>query len=313
MGQKKSVKVLDALKEQGVKAQKIVKKHAETLADQVKDVADDVADKAGVARNNIERKLLKPVFPKDIKKNLTKMIRIVDHDIVHENSEVCAGAFGFKDYVKGEKVLTLYTKYANSTELQFDPLPDEGVYLSNPYEKNKYIEIDEYYDYIIKARVTELTKIAQDLGAKHIKITWEEEEEHLTSNAKKVKASVKAKKQADTKGTISFDSVINSSSKGCILYESDFAGSSPVMPILTYYKNEKQIENLVNGRLNPDNPLGHQTLSLELKRSCGIKMEDAITVDAAIKKFNIAAGANSSFKSATERQYRSKFKYEVDF
>ena len=45
--------------------------------------------------------------------------------------------------------------------------------------------IDEYSDYLRIARVNELQKIAQDLGAKYFKVTYLEEKKTLSSHSLK--------------------------------------------------------------------------------------------------------------------------------
>ena len=314
MSNKKKKNIVDIVVGQGKKAQKIAKKQVGAFAGQVKGIAGDAADKAGDVKDDVERYLLKPVFIKNIKKNMPKIIRITDHDMIHENSPACKKSIGFKDIVRGKSILNIYTRYVDKTGITFYPVPGEGIYLADPFATDTYLAHEDYYSYLKKAKVAELTAIAEDLGAKHIKITWDEDESKHKHRAKKAKQTAKAKGQGKVSGSYDHNDESKMSKNEKILYESDFAGSSPTEPKLKYFALDSQIKNLIYGRLHQTNPLGHQLLILEQKNSLGIKATDAIAVDGAIKKYNIATvNASVSFKEETETEFKSVFIYEVDF
>ena len=314
MGQKKSLKIFDKLAQKGAKAKKAVTKQAGAFADQAKDVATGAVDKAGDVKKGVERFLYRPVFPKTLEKSISKIIRITEHDTLRESSPACKKSVGFKDIVKGKTVLNIYSRYTDKTGIQFYPISSEGLYIADPYSKNTYVAYENYYSYLKEAKVSELTEIAQYLGAKHIKITWEEEEKTLTNKEKKVKESAKASGQGSVAGSYNHSDEERTSKKTKILFESYYPGSAPIEPKLKYFKSVSQINNLIKGRLNPKNQLKHQELILEQQSTCGIKMNDAVTVDAAIKKYDIATGKSAiSFKTQTEREYKSSFRYIVEF
>lgn len=72
--------------------------------------------------------------------------------------------------------------------------PDSGdeFYYIDPSERNRYISLDEYFSYLKVARINELQKIAQDLGAKHFKVTYKEEQTSFSEKKMQAKADVKS-------------------------------------------------------------------------------------------------------------------------
>ena len=86
--------------------------------------------------------------------------------------------------------------------------------------------------------------------------------------------------------------------------------AKPVEPKLVYFKKDPQILNLVSLRMS-DNPLTHQVYTLVLSNSSGIKVKDAIKIDAALSAMKCSG--NATLTSEAESESRRFFEYEIDF
>ncbi len=70
------------------------------------------------------------------------------------------------------KTMPLLNVFADSIqdyELSFYPNEHNRFYYVDPSNERLYIALDNYYDYLKIARVSELQSVAQLLGAKHLK------------------------------------------------------------------------------------------------------------------------------------------------
>ena len=113
-----------------------------------------------------------PIFKEDVANGellLERFIRIVNYDTRLEN-EACKDSIGFYEKTDDRKLPTLYTKYVRTMGLTFYPQLSESVFVSDPCIPGKFIEIDEYNNYMKQVRVNELTVVAQALGAKSVSI-----------------------------------------------------------------------------------------------------------------------------------------------
>ena len=72
-------------------------------------------------------------------------------------------------------VMNIFLDSVNVYGISFYPNYDSEFYYVNPVDSDNYIVLDEYFDYLKQVRVGELQKIAQDLGAKHFRVTYKEE------------------------------------------------------------------------------------------------------------------------------------------
>ncbi len=104
--------------------------------------------------------------------------------------------------------------------------------------------MDEFFNYLRTARIGGLQKIAQDLGAKHFKVTYKEEKRQ--DEKKNVKGKMHGKNQAgkmdasvDQEGSTKEYSTIR------IAAEMECIGHSPIEPELIYFKKDPQIQSLV--------------------------------------------------------------------
>lgn len=170
-----------ALFKDGLKAQlKDIADDVKVLADNRKDAMVDAArdafvkasDAAEDAKLKAQKKLLAPVFLEDIQiHEYPQMIRICEPDKQHLNSPVCEGSIGYMTEADGMAVLNVYPDYVDALGVHFYPYDFEDVYYMDPANSSSYISLDEYFAYMKKVRVDELNRIAQELGAKKIKVS----------------------------------------------------------------------------------------------------------------------------------------------
>lgn len=278
------------------------KKAVEVAADGKK----AVVEKATKAKEDFDRKMLCPVFQGDLNISDYPMIRILESDPKHDENPVCDGSIGFESVAKGMKILNLYTRFADQQGLRFYPLVGEDVFYIDPCSEDLFISLDDYFSYSKKARVAELTKIAQTLGAKHIRITLKERRKSFVSQQAKLKANV-AKKGA---GDASHEKSHTEFSNVEVAAETSFIGHDPERPELKYFANETAIKDLVEMRMS-DNTLQRQTLSFKYNSSSGIKEKNAIQIDAALALMKLKGTA--SVLNEIQNESWLDFWYEIEF
>lgn len=130
----------------------------------------------------LELKKLAPVFPGDLNDAdflLPKMIRVTTIDKKHALSDLCKGSIGHISSEKEMKVVNIYQDKIDEFGLTLYPDKDREIYYVDPNDRDRYIALGEFFRYMKEVRVNELKKIAQDLGAKHVRITLKEEEKVL--------------------------------------------------------------------------------------------------------------------------------------
>ena len=132
---------------------------------------EELLEKKSRIRMEAERKALCPIFIDDLDKpdfQISKLIRIVEMDKRREESEACVGSIGYESIQKGLRVVSIFPEMTAAFGLTFYPEADLGVYYVDPSDRDHYIALDDYFYYLRIARVSELQRIAQDLGAKHL-------------------------------------------------------------------------------------------------------------------------------------------------
>lgn len=154
--------------------------------------------------------------------------------------------------------------------LTFFPDNESEFYYVDPSDRDRYIALDDYFNYLKVERINELQKIAQDLGAKHFRVTYVEEKSSYTD--KKIKGN------GNAVNTVSVEAEHRSSaekySKIEIAAENDFPGKEPIKPQLKYLLRDSSIQNLITMRLDNDSALTHQRLMIKLSNSSGLKESD---------------------------------------
>ncbi len=258
----------------------------------------------------LELKTLQPIFPDVLDSTeflMPKFIRVADRDKKHAESEVCQGSIGYTSNSKGFQYVNIFRDSIDYFGLMFYPDSDYEFYYVDPSDRDKYVALDEYFSYLKIARVNELQKIAQDLGAKYFKVTYKEEQ---TSFSEK-----KMKGHANVKGLATADAEHNSMEKKYstveIAAEMEFPGHAPVKPQLKYMQRDPSIQTLVAMRMDENAPLLNQKYMLKMSNSSGMKEADAAKIDGVLKGMKISG--NATVSSEAKNEARRYLEYEIKF
>ncbi len=293
-----------------VKANKLVsaagdgiKNHSEMLS---KAIADSKLDK--------ERKTLRPVFIEELTPAdaIPNMVRIVAHDKRRDESAICDGSVGYWEAVKGIDTLCVYDDCAVQLGICFHPSITLGIFYAEPYQERLFVALDEYFNYLKKARVNELEMIAQKLGAKRVQITFKEQAKNITKRNLQADANSKfGGAKAGATGT--FSQAGNEYAGIEIAADLVFSGHDhPEVPELVYFKHETDIEKLIEMRTsNGDNKIQSKTYKLQCNKSAGIKENEAAKIDAVAGQ--LKCGASQSFSSEVQRENRTELEYKIEF
>lgn len=205
--------------------------------------------------------------------------------------------------------MNIYRKSAEMFGLSFYPDMDREIYYVDPTDRNSYIALEEYFNYLKLVRVGELQKTAQELGAKYFKVTLKEN--NMSHSKKETKAKEKAKivsvkESAEGK----MDVTTSEASSLEVAAEMQCVGHPPKAPVLNYLRKDPAIQSLIALRMDQASP-HHLKYTLKLSNSSGIKEKDAVKIDAALKALKIAGSA--SLVSEARSESRRFFEYEIDF
>lgn len=256
---------------------------------------------------------LAPIFKKDISNEELlneRIIRIVNYDARLEN-EVCKDSIGFYEKTADRKIPTLYSKFIPELGLSFYPQLSESVFIADPCIAGKYIEIDEYFNYMKQVRVNELTLVAQSLGAKSVMI-----ELKSTTNAKSLFS-----KTAQAKAGPFFDAECkhqgNNTSTNSIeiwaqtTFKTAIWNGGPTVPILLYFRNESDVSSLIQMVLGSRNKVAERKYSLKASSSSGMSLNEAISIAGTLKKLKCNVGAN--FAKSAENESTAFLEYTIRF
>ena len=278
------------------------------------EIKRQIQEKDRQAKLKRDLEALNPIFVKDLTDGdffLSKMIRVAEMDKKHMASSACAGAIGHETLVKDLRIVTIYPDQSDVWGLQYYPDMNQDFYYVNPVDPSQYVAIDYFFDFLRQARVGELQRIAQDLGARLFKVTIKERKKTLYKKKVSEKLSVRSglfNGKADADHSVS----ANDLSDGEIAAQSSFEGHAPVRPNLVYYKNEPQIQSLIEMRLgNTKNTLTEQHLSLKCTHSSGITENVAARIDSAFSMMKVTG--NTTFSSEAQNEVRQIFEYDIVF
>ena len=288
-------------------------KDVSALAQAAGNAANAMKSNAEAKNREKELQALQPIFPADLTSAefaLSKLIRVLEIDKKHAESKVCQGSVGFVTEQKGLRIINIYKNAINVFGLTLFPGTDSDVYYVDPSDRDKYIALDHYFDYLKIARVNELQKIAQDLGAKHFRVTYKEKRETVAKQEMKGKAGGKlAAGKVDAEGAHSLSASDNTNIQ--VAAELQCLGHAPIAPKLYYLRGEPTIQSLIALRMDENSPIFHQEFSIQLSNSSGICEKDACKIDAALKAMKLTG--NATMVSEVQKESRRSFEYEVDF
>ena len=283
---------------------------AKELGDAALETAHDVAIKMDEWKRQWDLKRLKPIFSEDLNgMQYSRLVRIVERDKKFD-IEVCRGSIGYWATCKGERWVNIFKDSVNKFGLNFYPYEDVDFYYVDPTNMNNYIVLDEYFDRLKQARVNELQKIAQDLGAKKFRITYMREKSSLIKKKWNGKADGKTK-DVDGIASIDVDKLSKQYDKVEIEAENSFPGHEPVEPRVRYLKYDQNVQTLIEMRMDTKGPINHQTLSIKLSSTSGLKEKDAAKLDMILKSLKMAG--NTTVLSEVQNEEKSILYYEVDF
>lgn len=288
---------------------------AEGVGSVVKKGAQEIKERTDEKSRQLELKSLQPIFPTqaegavsldDADFLMPKFIRIVERDKKRLESPACQGSIGYGSDPKGLHVVNIFRDSVEAFGLTFYPDCDSEFYYMDPSDRDSYIALDEYFSYLKIARVNELKKIAQDLGAKHFKVTYKEKCVSFTE--KKGKATGKtaiAKAEAEHKSRQEQYTAID------VVAEMTFPGHAPVKPKLKYLQRDKTIQTLIAMRLDKEAPLLKEHFELEMCNSSGMKLDDAVKIDAVLKGLKYIG--NATVASEVKNEARRYLEYDIEF
>ena len=219
---------------------------------------------------------------------------------------MCKGSVGFISEQKELRIVNIYKNMVDAFGISLYPDADSEIYYIDPSDRNQYIALDDYFGYLKIARVNELQKIAQDLGAKHFRVTYREKKASITKNDMKAKGNVRVG-AADAERNFSISDNANIE----VAAEMQCLGHAPIEPKLLYLRGEPSIQSLIALRMDENSQIFHQEFSLKLSNSSGIKEKDAVKIDAALKAMKISG--NTTVVSEAQSESRRFLEYEVDF
>ena len=282
-------------------------KHAKELVDAAVGAAQSFAEVINNGKDSWNLKRLKPIFINDLNGMIfSRLVRIVEREKKFD-IDVCKGSIGYWCTCKGERWMNIFKDSVSKFRLDFYPNDEVNFYYVDPTNKDSYIVLDEYFDRLKQVRVSELQKIAQDLGAKYFRVTYIKERTTLSKKAANGKGSIHKKGN----GSAQMNATEQKYDRMDIAAEMSFPGHEPVMPHVRYLKYDPNIENLIKMRMDTKGPLNHQTLNIKLSSSSGLKETDAVKIDMILKSLKMVG--NTTVSSEVQNEAKSILEYEINF
>lgn len=282
------------------------------VADKTQKTMTKVKTELNEKKKELDIKRLKPVNYEDIEStefNMPKIICVSDLDKKYVANEVCQNSIG--RYLKKNDVLMLniFREYLSKFNIEFYPNDGGSVYFMDPIDRNKYISLKNYFSYISAAYVRELRKIACDLGASYFEVVLMEEKNSASKEGKEIESkgnysgvgavNVKTKKKKESSEMNFIE----------IKAKDSFDPQEPKKPKLKYLKNDEDIIQLIDFRMNKK--ITEEELSINLATFSGIKESDVSKIDGAFKIMKL--NTNLSFEAEYQNECRKYLKYIIRF
>lgn len=283
---------------------------ADAVGNAMKKGATAVKESAEENRKRIELKTLLPIFPDTLDQAdflMSKLVRVAERDKKHAESDVCQGSIGFLSEKGGLRVVNIFRDSLNIFGLSFYPNADYEFYYVNPTDRDHYICLSDYFAYLKIMRINELQRVAQDLGAKHFKVTYKEE----TTSSSDVKRTIHGKAAKVADADYEHHATEKKFSMVEVAAELHMAGHAPQQPTLVYLVKDDNVQNLIHLRMNGGEDFHNHKISIKLINSSGIKESDAIKIDGVLKAMKVSGNATVSNEARNES--RRYLEYEIDF
>ena len=283
---------------------------ASKVGESVKNGAAALKESAEERTRALELKSLQPIFAEVLDERdfvLPKFIRVANRDKKRAESQVCKGSIGYYSDPKGLRLVNIFRDNLEMFNLVFFPDCNSEFYYVDPIDKNRYIALDDYFNYLKVERISELQRLAQSLGAKHFRVTYKEEKTSVAEKIIKANINVQGVAAGNGERNLSetkFDTIEIAADMEC-------PGHAPNRPDLKYLQKDPAIRTLIDMRMDEHSPLSHQKFMLKLSNSSGLKESDAVKIDAVLKCMRFTG--NTSIVSEARNEARRYFEYEIDF
>lgn len=281
---------------------------AGAVGDVMKKGAAAVKVSAEENRKRMELKSLQPIFADTLDQAdffMSKLIRVVERDRKHAESDVCQGSIGFLSDKGGLRVVNLFTDSLDVFGLTFYPDADGEFYYVNPTDRDNYIALNEYFSYLKTVRINELQRVAQDLGARHFRVIFKEEQATFSQT----KDKKQAKLAAAGSGEIEQEREEKKYDMVDIAAELYMDGHEPREPELVYLLKDECVRHLIQTRMTGG--VNSQKISIKMSSSSGIRESDAAKIDAVLKGMKVIG--NTTWVSEVRNESRRYLEYEIDF
>ena len=156
-------------------------------------------------------------------------------------------------------------------------------------------------------RVRELVQVADSLGAKYVSVSFDVKERQ-TEDTKGILNGAFGKNKVQ----IEAERELLKSLELTIGNKRTFGDhDKPETPEIIYYKNEKDILNLIESRISGKNTLNKETYSVTYAFVSQSKLKEAAKVDGAVKtlKFNV----NHQLSTCYAVESKIKMEYTIEF
>ena len=283
---------------------------ASKVGKSVKNGAAALKESAEERTRALELKSLQPIFAEVLDERdfvLPKFIRVANRDKKRAESQVCKGSIGYYSDPKGLRLVNIFLDNLEMFNLVFFPDCNSEFYYVDPIDKNRYIALDDYFNYLKVERISELQRLAQSLGAKHFRVTYKEEKTSVAEKIIKANINVQGVAAGNGERNLSetkFDTIEIAADMEC-------PGHAPNRSDLKYLQKDPAIRTLIDMRMDEHSPLSHQKFMLKLSNSSGLKESDAVKIDAVLKSMRFTG--NTSIVSEARNEARRYFEYEIDF
>ena len=288
-------------------------KDVSVIAGNVKDIvqknAQTIKETVDTKVSEMELKVLQPVFLETFNSQdffVPKFIKISGRDKRYAENDSCKKSIGYLSNPKGIRLLNIFRDSVEASGLSFYPDYGGEFYYMDPSDSKKYIVLEEYFNYLKQVRINELQMVAQDLGAKHFRVTYMEENRSFLG--KKATKGVNLHKVINTE--LDQSSIEKKYVTAEIAAEMEFLGHAPKMPKLQYMKYDPSINGLIEMRMK-EYPLVHQKFMLKLSNTSGLKESEALRIDATLKSMKV--GSNMTILKEAQNESKRYLEYEIDF
>lgn len=287
--------------------QKGAKEIGQKAADGVQKGAKELSEQTQKTLYEQRLKHYNPLFREEFfseEFHLPNVIKIVD-DAERRDIDVCKGAIGWRETVKGVEILFLYDEFVKESKIKFLPFVKcDKIYCLDAFEKGKYVSSDTIFDSASREKMAELENIAYCLGAKKYYIEVVESNLVSKTNALQVNIDSNIFKGNTEQGNAS-QSINYASGKNYTI----LTGNNTLQkPKLKWFRYDDNIKNLIQMRLSGDNTIKCKSLILHGSASETISQNIAIAIDALSK-----VRGNATMTSKSQKEHNTLMILDIEF